>query len=124
MKTATFVALVFDALPDINWLRIYVLRDIELVLGPFQDKPACVRIPMGQGICGSAAEQITIIVRCSTCMNSTDTLFVILHPARIFHRVSCILRALRAAQRQSLFDTRDIFSRACIDFDHLALFHK
>ena len=57
-KAALFVALAFDALPDINWLGIYVLRDNELVLGPFQGKPACVRIPMGRGVCGAAAEQM------------------------------------------------------------------
>ncbi|MFQ5982056.1 MAG: GAF domain-containing protein [Woeseiaceae bacterium] len=60
-NSANFVALVFNALPDINWLGIYVLRDAELVLGPFQGKPACVRIPMGQGVCGSAAEQMTTL---------------------------------------------------------------
>ena len=57
-NAAIFVALVFDALPHINWLGIYVLRDNELVLGPFQGKPACVRIPMGRGVCGAAAEQM------------------------------------------------------------------
>jgi len=57
-NAAVFVALIFDALPDINWLGIYVLRDKELVLGPFQGKPACVRIPMGRGVCGGAAEQM------------------------------------------------------------------
>ncbi len=57
-KAALFVALAFDALPDINWLGIYVLRDNELVLGPFQGKPACVRIPLGRGVCGAAAEQM------------------------------------------------------------------
>jgi len=57
-NAAIFVALVFDVLPDINWLGIYVLRDNELVLGPFQGKPACVRIPMGRGVCGAAAEQM------------------------------------------------------------------
>ena len=57
-NAALFVALAFDALPDINWLGIYVLRDNELVLGPFQGKPACVRIPMGRGVCGVAAEQM------------------------------------------------------------------
>ena len=57
-NAAIFVALVFDALPDINWLGIYILRDNELVLGPFQGKPACVRIPMGRGVCGAAAEQM------------------------------------------------------------------
>ena len=57
-NAAIFVALVFDALPDINWLGLYVLRDNELVLGPFQGKPACVRIPMGRGVCGGAADQM------------------------------------------------------------------
>lgn len=54
-NSANFVALVFDALPRINWLGIYILRDEELVLGPFQGRPACVRIPIGQGVCGTAA---------------------------------------------------------------------
>lgn len=45
----------FGALPDINWLGIYVLRGSELVLGPFQGQPACVRIPVGKGVCGTAA---------------------------------------------------------------------
>ncbi len=57
-NAAIFVAFVYDALPDINWLGIYVLRDNELVLGPFQGKPACVRVPLGRGVCGAAAEQM------------------------------------------------------------------
>lgn len=55
-NSANFVALAFNALPQINWLGIYVLRDDELVLGPFQGNPACVRIPIGQGVCGTAAQ--------------------------------------------------------------------
>ena len=54
-NSANFVGLVYNALPDVNWLGIYVLRDQELVLGPFQGNPACVRIPIGQGVCGTAA---------------------------------------------------------------------
>lgn len=54
-NSANFVALLFDALDDVNWLGIYVLRGEELVLGPFQGKPACVRIPLGRGVCGTAA---------------------------------------------------------------------
>ena len=54
-NSANFVGLVYNALPDINWLGIYVMRDEELVLGPFQGNPACVRIPIGQGVCGTAA---------------------------------------------------------------------
>lgn len=53
--TCNFVALLFTALHDVNWLGIYVLRGDELVLGPFQGKPACVHIPVGKGVCGVAA---------------------------------------------------------------------
>lgn len=56
-NSANFVALVFNAMPDINWVGIYVLRDEELVLGPFQGNPACVRIPLGKGVCGTAASE-------------------------------------------------------------------
>ena len=54
-NASNFVALLFSALDDVNWLGIYVLRDAELVLGPFQGQPACVRIPTGSGVCGTAA---------------------------------------------------------------------
>ena len=53
--TSNFVALLFTALADVNWLGVYVLRGEELVLGPFQGRPACVRIPVGNGVCGVAA---------------------------------------------------------------------
>lgn len=52
---ANFVALLYNAMPNINWLGIYVLRDDELVLGPFQGKPACVHIALDAGVCGAAA---------------------------------------------------------------------
>ena len=54
-NASNFIALVFNALDDVNWVGIYVLRGDELVLGPFQGKPACVRIPIGSGVCGTAA---------------------------------------------------------------------
>ena len=53
--TSNFVAFLFTSLHDINWLGVYVLRGEELVLGPFQGKPACVHIPVGAGVCGAAA---------------------------------------------------------------------
>ena len=53
--TSNFVALLFTALDGVNWLGVYVLRADELVLGPFQGKPACVHIPIGKGVCGVAA---------------------------------------------------------------------
>lgn len=58
-NAANFVALLHHALADINWLGIYVLRGNELVLGPFQGLPACVRIPLGNGVCGTAASTAT-----------------------------------------------------------------
>jgi len=48
-------ALLAQALDRINWCGFYLLRGEELVLGPFQGKPACVRIPLGKGVCGTAA---------------------------------------------------------------------
>ena len=57
-NSANFVALLYNALPDINWLGIYVRRNDELVLGPFQGKPACVHIPLGKGVCGTAAQSM------------------------------------------------------------------
>lgn len=57
-NTCNFVALMNAALDDINWLGVYVLRGDELVLGPFQGQPACVRIPLGNGVCGTAAASL------------------------------------------------------------------
>ena len=54
-NAANFVALLYNALDDGNWLGIYVLRGNELVLGPFQGRPACVHIAVGSGVCGTAA---------------------------------------------------------------------
>jgi L-methionine (R)-S-oxide reductase len=54
-NAANFVALLYNALDDVNWLGIYVLRGDELVLGPFQGQPACVHIATGSGVCGTAA---------------------------------------------------------------------
>lgn len=55
-------ALLNQFLDRINWVGFYLLEENELVLGPFQGLPACVRIPMGQGVCGTAAESLTSIV--------------------------------------------------------------
>ena len=60
-NTSNFVALLNSALDDINWLGVYVLRGNELVLGPFQGLPACVRIPVGKGVCGTAAEKLQTV---------------------------------------------------------------
>ncbi|MFW5926866.1 MAG: GAF domain-containing protein [Wenzhouxiangella sp.] len=54
-NAANLSALIFDALDDINWAGFYFLEGDELIVGPFQGKPACVRIEMGKGVCGTAA---------------------------------------------------------------------
>lgn len=61
-NAANFSALVFNALPDVNWAGFYLLHEQELVLGPFQGKPACVRIPLGKGVCGFAAKQCETVI--------------------------------------------------------------
>ena len=54
-NAANFAALVWHALPSINWCGFYFFDGRELVVGPFQGKPACVRIALGKGVCGTAA---------------------------------------------------------------------
>lgn len=56
---ANFSALIFDALDDLNWAGFYLLQDQTLVLGPFQGKPACYRIPVGRGVCGTAVAELS-----------------------------------------------------------------
>ena len=50
-------ALLWQHLPDINWAGFYVMEEGALVLGPFQGKPACIRIPVGRGVCGTAVAE-------------------------------------------------------------------
>lgn len=52
--TANLSALLFNSLEHVNWLGFYFLKDNELILGPFQGQVACTRIPVGQGVCGTA----------------------------------------------------------------------
>ena len=61
-NAANFSALLFNSLPNVNWAGFYFLHGEELVLGPFQGNPACVRIPMGKGVCGVAAQQLETII--------------------------------------------------------------
>jgi L-methionine (R)-S-oxide reductase len=56
-NAANMCALLYEALPGLNWVGFYFLQDGELVLGPFQGKVACVRIALGRGVCGTAAER-------------------------------------------------------------------
>jgi L-methionine (R)-S-oxide reductase len=62
-NSANLAALIFNTLPDLNWAGFYRLKDGGLVLGPFQGRPACVRIALGKGVCGTAArDRRTLVV--------------------------------------------------------------
>ena len=56
-NAANLSALVYHALPQLNWVGFYLFDGTELVVGPFQGLPACVRIPLDKGVCGAAASQ-------------------------------------------------------------------
>ena len=56
-NAANFASLIFHSVPELNWAGFYLHKNDELVLGPFQGKPACVRIEIGKGVCGTAAQQ-------------------------------------------------------------------
>src|SRR5579884_1802222 len=57
---ANAAALIWETLPDLNWAGFYRNIDGELVLGPFQGRPACIRIPFGSGVCGAAAASLQV----------------------------------------------------------------
>ena len=61
-NAANTAALLWEALPGLNWAGFYLYKSGELVLGPFQGKPACVRIALGKGVCGTAAARRTTVV--------------------------------------------------------------
>ena len=61
-NAANLSALVFHALPQLNWVGFYFFDGTELVVGPFQGHPACVRIALGKGVCGTAAERRETVV--------------------------------------------------------------
>ena len=61
-NAANFSSLVFHSLPDLNWAGFYFVKDGELVLGPFQGQPACVRIRVGQGVCGAGASKCETVI--------------------------------------------------------------
>jgi GAF domain-containing protein len=61
-NAANAAALVWHLLPGLNWAGFYLMKGGELVLGPFQGKPACVRIALGRGVCGTAAARAESVV--------------------------------------------------------------
>jgi L-methionine (R)-S-oxide reductase len=61
-NAANLSALLYHSVPDLNWAGFYFYKDGELVLGPFQGQPACVRIALGKGVCGTAAKQRQTVI--------------------------------------------------------------
>ncbi|HXP64136.1 MAG TPA: GAF domain-containing protein [Steroidobacteraceae bacterium] len=61
-NAANMCALLFQLLPDVNWVGCYFRQGHDLVLGPFQGKVACVRIPLGRGVCGTSAERREVLI--------------------------------------------------------------
>ena len=108
---ANLAALLWQSLEGLNWAGFYVREGDGLVLGPFQGKPACIRIPLGKGVCGTAAgEDRTVIVddvhlfpghiACDSASNSE-----IVIPIRINSRVAGVLDI--DSPLLSRFDERD-----------------
>jgi GAF domain-containing protein len=61
-NAANLSSVLYNSLPEVSWAGIYIHKEGQLVLGPFQGKPACVRIAIGKGVCGAAAEQRQTII--------------------------------------------------------------
>ncbi|NTW49204.1 MAG: GAF domain-containing protein [Chlorobiales bacterium] len=61
-NAANFVAMLYHNLSDVNWAGLYLYKGGKLILGPFQGKPACTKIEVGKGVCGTAAEKMKTIV--------------------------------------------------------------
>ena len=61
-NAANFSALLYHSLPDLNWVGFYFMKGGELLVGPFQGKPACVHIALGKGVCGTAAQKRETLV--------------------------------------------------------------
>ena len=61
-NAANLSSLLYHSMPDLNWAGFYFYKDDELVLGPFQGQPACVRIAIGKGVCGTAAQRRQTII--------------------------------------------------------------
>ncbi len=57
---ANISALLFNNLEEVNWAGFYLYKEEQLVLGPFQGQPACIRIPLGKGVCGTSAQTRTV----------------------------------------------------------------
>lgn len=135
---ANFSALLFQTLPDINWAGFYFLKSSahELILGPFQGKVACVRIPLGRGVCGTAAfKKETILVEnvhefpghiaCDSASNS-EIVIPLLKDEKLIGVLdidSPVLKRFDADDRAGLEMLVSVFLKAT-SFKNLALYYE
>ena len=110
-NAANAAAAVYHSLPALNWAGFYLLRGTTLVLGPFQGRPACVRIPLGRGVCGAAAANGRTLVVADVAAFpdhiacDTDSRSELVVPVRYNERVVGVLDL--DSPRLSRFDATD-----------------
>jgi len=121
-NAANFSSFLYYSLPDLNWTGVYRLVGADLVLGPFQGKPACSRIPVGKGVCGAAAKlRQTVLVpnvhefpghiACDTASNSEIVLPLVVEDILygVLDLDSPILARFDREDQQGLESLRDAF---------------
>ena len=128
-NAANFSSLLYHSIPDLNWAGLYLHKGGELVLGPFQGQPACVRIVIGKGVCGTAAEQRqTILVdnvhefpghmACDSASNSEIVVPLIVNDELIgvLDLDSPSLARFDDEDARGLNELAEIFIQGCSDF--------
>lgn len=125
---ANAAAVIWQSVKEINWVGFYLLREDRLVLGPFQGKPACIEIPLGRGVCGTAAAEnrtqsvpdVHLFPGHIACDSASASEIVI--PLRRDGRVFGVLDIdspvkgrFTEQDRLELEETAEIISRACGD---------
>jgi L-methionine (R)-S-oxide reductase len=129
-NAANFSSLLYHSLPDLNWAGLYLHKGGELVLGPFQGQPACVRIAIGKGVCGTAAEQRQTIlvdnvhefpghIACDSASNSEIVVPLIINDELIgvLDLDSPSLARFDDEDARGLNELAEIFVQGCSDFN-------
>ena len=124
---ANLSALIYERTPNINWAGFYIFKEGQLVLGPFQGKPACVRIAIGKGVCGTAAQsKKTVVVEdvhkfaghiaCDSASNSEIVVPILKKDGSLFGVLdidSPIKSRFGAAEKEVFEELVKIFISAC-----------
>lgn len=124
---ANLSALIYERTANINWVGFYIFKEGQLVLGPFQGKPACVRIAIGKGVCGTAAQtKNTVVVEdvhqfaghiaCDSASNSEIVVPIIKKDGSLFGVLdidSPIISHFGAAEKEVFEELVKIFISAC-----------